>query len=190
MNKVLVAITVVLAVIPSAPRAQGIEDKAQICAACHGENGVPPEQAVPAPVIWGQNFGYLFLQLRDFKSGARKSEQMTPIAESLEVSELIKLAQYFARKSWPKLQQLDPADEIEAVALRATKSVACVACHLQGFVGDNDQPRLAGQTRAYLEKTMMDFRTSTRTNNPGMRELMLGITEKEIRALAAYLAGL
>ena len=55
-------------------RAESIEDKAQICAACHGEAGVPPEQDFPVPVIWGQHLGYLFFQLRDFKSGARKSD--------------------------------------------------------------------------------------------------------------------
>ena len=26
------------------------------------------------PVIWGQKLGYLFFQLRDFKSGARKND--------------------------------------------------------------------------------------------------------------------
>ena len=56
--------------------AQTIEEKAQICSACHGENGVPVKQDFPVPVIWGQNAGYLYFQLRDFKSGVRKNEQM------------------------------------------------------------------------------------------------------------------
>ena len=31
--------------------AQTIEEKAQVCAACHGENGVPPQQQFPVPAI-------------------------------------------------------------------------------------------------------------------------------------------
>jgi cytochrome c553 len=126
--------------------------------------------------------------LRDFKSGARKSVQMTPIVESLEAGELMQLAQFFSRKKWPDLRQLDPAQEIVA-AQRANAVIVCAACHQRDFTGDNNQPRLAGQTRTYLEKTMIDFRTSERANNPGMHDLMLGITEQEIAALAAYLAG-
>jgi cytochrome c553 len=190
MRAISALATLALAVAMLSPLAygEGIEEKAQICAVCHGENGVPPEQSA-APVIWGQNFGYLFFQLRDFKSGARKSDQMTPIVESLEAGELMQLAQFFSRKKWPDLRQLDPAEEVVAVAQRANATIVCAACHQRDFTGDSNQPRLAGQTRVYLEKTMIDFRTSARANNPGMRDLMLGITEKEIAALAAFLAG-
>ena len=52
--------------------ADSIEDKAQICAGCHGENGIPQEKTTP--IIWGQNEGYLYIELRDFKSGARKND--------------------------------------------------------------------------------------------------------------------
>src|SRR5262249_15688073 len=40
-------------------RAQTIEEKAQACSACHGENGVPQDKATP--VIAGQHQGYLYL---------------------------------------------------------------------------------------------------------------------------------
>ena len=72
-----------LALLQATAYSETIEEKAQVCAACHGENGVPPEQAFPVPVIWGQNLGYLFFQLRDFKSGARKNDVMSPLAEAL-----------------------------------------------------------------------------------------------------------
>ena len=62
--------------------------------------------------------------------------------------------------------------------------------HQEGFKGDSSQPRLAGQERAYMEKTMTDFRTGVRANNPGMTDLMKAITEQDIAALAAYIAGL
>ena len=73
-------IAISFALLPAAAHSETIEEKAQVCAACHGENGVPPEQAFPVPVIWGQNLGYLFFQLRDFKSGARKNDVAFSIA--------------------------------------------------------------------------------------------------------------
>ncbi|HKM87749.1 MAG TPA: c-type cytochrome [Xanthobacteraceae bacterium] len=176
--------------LPTAARAQSIEEKAQICAACHGENGVPVEQSFPVPVIWGQQLGYLFFELRDFKSGARKNDQMTPIAEGLEQADLMALAQYFSKKPWPSLRQPPAPADVAAQAQRANNSLVCTSCHQEGFKGEGTQPRLAGQVRAYLEKTMTDFRTGARGNNPGMSDLMKAISDQDITALAAYLAGM
>ena len=44
--------------------------------------------------------------------------------------------------------------------------------------------------RAYLEKTMTDFGTEARGNNPGMTGFMKGLTAPEIAAMAAWLAGM
>ena len=176
--------------LPSAARAESIEEKAQICAACHGENGVPVEQSFPVPVIWGQQLGYLFFELRDFKSGARKNDQMTPIAQGLEQADLMALAQYFSKKAWPDLQQPAAPAAAAADAQRVNASVVCTSCHQEGFKGDSTQPRLAGQVRAYLQKTMMDFRSGARANNPGMTGFMKGLTDQEIAAMAAWLAGM
>ncbi len=51
-------------------------------------------------------------------------------------------------------------------------------------------PRLAGQERDYLFKTMTDFRNHTRANNPSMSDLLNTATPEQIAAMAAYLAGL
>jgi cytochrome c553 len=184
------AIAIALALLPFSTHAQTIEEKVQVCAACHGENGVPVEQTFPVPVIWGQNLGYLFFQLRDYKSGSRKNELMSPIAEGIDRGDLMALAQYFAKKPWPKLQQPHPPADVAALAQRANASVVCTSCHQEGFLGAGTQPRLAGQVRAYLEKTMTDFRSGARGNNPGMTDLMKAITPADTAALAAWLAGM
>ncbi len=190
MKRFVAVIVIALAVLPCAALADSIEEKAQICTACHGEDGVPPQQVIPVPVIWGQNLGYLFFQLRDFKYGARKNDQMTPIAEGLEREDLMALAQYFSKKSWPNLQQPHAAAEQAVAAQRANASVVCTSCHQEGFKGEGTQPRLAGQERGYLQKTMTDFRSGARGNNPGMHDLMLAVSEPEIAALATWLAGM
>jgi cytochrome c553 len=177
-----------LGLLPAGAGAQSIDEKAQVCAGCHGESGVPQQKTWPA--IWGQQQGYLYLQLRDFKSGARKDDVMSPIAQSLERADMQALALYFSQKPWPNLQQPRPAREVSARAQQVNNSVVCTSCHQAGFLGDSTQPRLAGQSREYLRKSMLDFRTRTRGNNPGMTDFMLAISEQDIADLAALLAGL
>src|SRR5438067_10990665 len=92
-----------------AARADTLEEKAAVCAGCHGENGIPQEKTTP--VIWGQYQGYLYLNLRDYKRGDRKDDQMTPVVDLLEQADLMPLAAYFSKKKWPDLgQPRAPAD--------------------------------------------------------------------------------
>jgi cytochrome c553 len=165
-----------------------IEEKAKVCSACHGEAGIP--QLKTTPVIWGQNAGYLFLQLRDFKSGARKNDLMSPVAATLEKDDLLALGSYFSKLKWPNLQQPPAPQDTATKALQANASVGCTACHLDHFQGDGSTARLAGQQHDYLIKTMMDFRSGARGNNPGMSDLMKATSPEELAALAEYLAGL
>jgi cytochrome c553 len=184
------AIIAVLATtwLPAPARAQTIEEKAQLCAACHGENGIPQDKTTP--VIWGQYQGYLYLDLRDYKSGARKNDIMSPLAQTLERDDMMALALYFSQKRWPDLQQPSAPPDVAARAMRANASVGCTGCHQGQYQGEGTQPRLAGQSQEYLRQTMIDFRTRARGNNPGMTDLMLATSEDDIAALAQYMAGL
>lgn len=172
----------------SAFAADPIEAKAKVCTTCHGENGVP--QLKTTPVIWGQNAGYMFLQLRDFQSGARKNELMSPIAATLSRDDLLPLAEYFSKLKWPNLAQPEAPHDVAAKAQAAISSVGCIGCHLDHFQGDGTTARLAGQQHDYLLKTMTDFRSRTRANNPGMSDLMNATSPDAIAALAQYLAGM
>src|SRR6202162_3842781 len=80
--------------------ADDIEAKAQTCAACHGQNGVPIDPKT-IPIIWGQQQSYLVKQLHDYRSGDRDNPIMSPIAKGLALEDLRKIAAYFAAKSWP-----------------------------------------------------------------------------------------
>jgi cytochrome c553 len=168
--------------------ADSIEDKAALCAACHGEKGLPVDPSIP--IIWGQHEGYLYLELRDFQKGARKDDRMTPIAQSLSKEDALALAAYFAAKPWPKTGAPEASKADTAIAITAIKSVVCTSCHLEEFQGDSSIPRLAGQEADYLAKTMADFRNRTRANNPGMSDLMNTVTPEQIAAMAKFHAGL
>jgi cytochrome c553 len=187
-SQALRALAFLLAITPLAANAQSIADKAQACAACHGDSGVPADKTWP--VIWGQHQGYLYLQLRDFKSGARKSDIMGPVVQDLSKDDMMALALHFSQKPWPDLRQPRAASAVAARAAQTNTSVGCTGCHQDGYKGDGTQPRLAGQNAEYMAKTMLDFRTKARGNNPGMSDLMIATPEDDLKAMAGYLAGL
>ncbi len=168
--------------------AQSIDEKTQLCAGCHGQDGKPIDKTIP--VIWGQQLGYLYIQLRDFKRGDRKNDTMQPIASFMERQDMMDIAEYFSKKPWPDLGQPSAPKEISDRALSANHSVGCTGCHLDHFQGDGTVPRLAGQSREYLTKTIADFRSHARGNNPGMSDLMLATSLDDLAALSEYLSGL
>ena len=165
----------------------GIKEKAAVCASCHGEKGVPIDKVTP--IIWGQKEGYLYLQLRDFKGGARKNEIMNAIVADLSKEDMQGLAAYFSALPWPDLAQPSAPKEVADKAQAANVSVGCTGCHLAEYQGDSTVPRLAGQSNDYLDKTMKEFRDRTRANNPGMSDLMNAAVPEDLTALAQYLAG-
>jgi cytochrome c553 len=165
-----------------------LQNTIQLCASCHGDQGVPINKQTP--VIWGQNEGYLYFQLRDFKSGTRKSEVMGPIASELEKADMLALAAHFSKLKWPNLQQTEAPPAVANKALTASSSIGCPGCHLEHFQGDGTTARIAGQWQEYLNVTMTAFRDASRSNNPGMSALMKATSPDDIGALSQYLAGL
>ena len=138
-SAVLTLFLAVLFVGSAALAADPVPEKAKTCATCHGEQGVPINKTTP--VIWGQDAGYMFYQLRDFKSGARKNDLMSPIAVQLQQEELLPLAEYFSKQKWPNLQQPPAPDDFAANAQKAIASVGCISCHLNYFQGDGTTAR-------------------------------------------------
>ena len=155
-----------------------IEATAKVFASCHGEAGIPTQKNIP--VIWGQNAGYLIYQLRDFKSGSRKNDIMSPIAATIDPADASALATYFSKLKWPNLQQAPAPADVDTKAQSIAGSVGCKGCHLAHFQGDGTTARLAGQNHDYLVKTMNDFPFNKRGNNPGMSDLMKSISPDDI----------
>lgn len=164
-----------------------IEEKAQVCTACHGEAGLPTDPQVP--IIWGQHVGYMYIQLKDFKSGFRKSEIMNPIAAEMEKADMLALAEYFNKKQWPRSQYTSEAEDEHKGETIASAGL-CKECHLSGYVGDGTIPRLAGQTVTYLEKTLLAFKSRERGNNPDKSTLLGSYSDDDLKTMARYLAAL
>ena len=168
--------------LPSAHAADEIEAKAQLCAACHGQNGVPTDPKT-IPPIWGQQQSYIMKQLRDFRSGERKSDAMAPIAKGLAEHDLRKLAAYFAAKTWPARQSATPPALPKGIA-------QCQACHQPSFEGGAPAPRLAGLSYEYLVGEMREFASGERPNNLDMPKFMQALPESERDVIARYLSAL
>ena len=164
-----------------------IRETLETCATCHGEKGLPKEDNIP--ILAGQEFYYIYVQLKDIKKGMRKSEVMEPFVEELDKTTLMALAKYFSEQKWPRIQFKGNPDVVSKGEMAASAG-QCVACHLGSYTGNSRVPRLAGQQPQYLEKTMLDFKKKIRKNSPAKGSLMSSFTDKDIAALAEYLGNM
>jgi cytochrome c553 len=164
-----------------------VREAIQTCTACHGDGGAStlPEN----PILAGQQYYYIYLQLKDFKSGARHSDIMGPLVQPLQPEQMKLLAQFFSKQKWPAIGHAAESANVE-IARRAEESAGCIGCHLGDFRGNSAVPRLAGQHPEYLKRTMLDFKNKVRTNAPAMVALFATYSEQEIASLADHLASL
>jgi cytochrome c553 len=172
---------------PGAAHAQA-PAKAALCAACHGPNGNPSQPLFP--ILAGQTSRYLYLQLRDFQEGRREDPQMSPTVKDLTRDEMRELADYFAaQKPAPQTFRVDVA-KAKLGRAKADETL-CTMCHLGGFSGQNEIPRVAGQNYEYVVKQLHDFRAKRRTNDAGnMSSVSKTLSDADIDNLGHYLAGL
>jgi cytochrome c553 len=68
--------------------------KAEVCAVCHGIDGLA--KIAEAPNLAGQNEGYLIAQLTAFKAGERKNEMMSIVIQNLSPTDIEDLAAYYS----------------------------------------------------------------------------------------------
>jgi cytochrome c553 len=173
---------VVFAQAPAAPA------KAAVCVACHGPGGNSTQTTFP--ILAGQTARYLYLQLRDFQEGRRSDPAMTPMVKDLTRDELRELADYFAKqKPAPQTFKSDP-EKSRLGRLKAEETL-CTMCHLGGFAGQNEIPRVAGQHYDYVVKQLRDFKARRRTNDAGnMTSVSNTLNDTDIENLGHFLAGL
>lgn len=164
------------------------EKKAEVCAACHGPGGNSPSGQFPT--LAGQTFRYTYLQLRDFKEGRRSDPVMSPMAANLSRDDMIDLAEYFAQQK-PKPIPFKPDAARVGRGQKKAEEVLCTMCHLGGFKGQNEIPRVASQWPEYVIKQLKDFKARVRTNDAGnMTAVAQTVSEEDIVDLAHYIGSL
>jgi cytochrome c553 len=142
------------------------------------------------PSLAGQPAYYLVLQLILFHSNQRQSPRMTPVAAVLSDADMQALGAYFSKLSPPT-----PAGKAGGPAptegQRLAEANHCASCHMDGFAGQNQIPRLAGQREDYLLKAMREFRDGQRSGLDGtMTEVLHGLSDADLANFARYLSQL
>ena len=70
------------------------KEKAGLCAACHGPDGISVNPLWPS--LAGQQEAYLAAQIRAFRDGVREEITMQPFVENLSDQDVADLAAYYA----------------------------------------------------------------------------------------------
>ena len=173
----------------------------QMCAACHGTEG---NSVLPAnPNLAGQHTEYTLKQLASFKpQGNKPAERNNPVmagmVANLSADDMNNLAAYFAAQKPAARTARDPdlAKQGQAIyrgGIMQKGVAACASCHAPNGAGIPAQfPRIAGQHAEYTEAQLRAFRGGERANDPNrmMRAVAGKLTDREIKAVAEYIAGL
>lgn len=207
-------------IVPITGDAQAGAAKAQLCATCHGQQGIA---IVPNfPNLAGQRADYMYWELLSYEHGARPQSAMTPLVELLSDDDMRNLAAYYAALVPPAPAADADADADAAPAdqelLRRGEQLylhgdaaqgipPCQGCHgadarghpraLQvdsaGYTPYAVYPALRGQQSVFLQLTLEEFRAGERSGSTADR-IMNGIgrqlDDRSISALSAWLASL
>jgi len=163
------------------------QEKLQLCAACHGDDGNSTNPQIPS--IAGQPKLFIETQLVLFREELRKSEQMLPVVKGMKDAELVKLAEHFSRLPARSMEGGVADQGLMKTGREKAKALRCGICHLSDFRGQNQIPRLAGQRETYLAAEMRAYRDGKRSGGDTiMAAALYGVSDADIRALAHFLS--
>lgn len=165
-----------------------------VCAACHGADG---NSSIAAnPKLSQQHPEYLVKQLQEFKSGKRNNAVMKGFASALSDEDMKNISYWVASKAakpgFAKDKELVALGErIYRGGIADRQIAACAGCHSPNGAGIPAQyPRLSGQHADYTVAQLNTFRDGSRANSAQMTQVAAKLNDKEIRAVADYIAGL
>jgi len=177
---------------PDAAKGQQL---AATCGACHTSDG---SRGLPAnPILQGQHPEYLVKQLTEFKSGLRKNAVMTGMVAAIASEDDMKhiAAFYSSKQAKPGFAKSKDTvalgEQIYRGGIASKQVPACAGCHSPNGAGMPAQyPRLAGQHADYAETQLLAFRAGSRANSAQMTGVASRMNDREIKAVADYMAGL
>jgi cytochrome c553 len=174
--------------------AKGEAIATQVCVACHSVDG---SRGLPAnPILQGQHPEYLAKQLHDFKAGARNNAIMKGFASTLSDQDMKNVAAFYASKTAKpgfatNKDSLLLGERIYRGGIADRRIAACAGCHSPNGAGIPVQyPRVNGQHAEYAEAQLNAFRSGQRANSLQMAGVAAKLNDREIKALADYMAGL
>ena len=174
--------------------AKGEASFGAVCAACHGADG---NSGTPAnPKLAQQHPEYLVKQLQEFKAGKRANAVMSGLAATLSDDDMRNIAFWVGSKAakpgFAKDKELVALGEkIYRGGIADRQVPACAGCHSPNGAGLPIQyPRIGGQHAEYAASQLTAFRDGVRKNSLQMNQIAAKLNDREIKALADYVAGL
>ena len=168
--------------------------KSATCMACHGMDGNSANPEWPA--LAGQHASYITKQIKHFKAGERQNPLMAPMAMMLTDQDVEDLAAYFSSQKRVATGETEPSkvklgQKIYRAGIASKGVPACSGCHSPTGMGIPAQyPRVAGQHAEYTEAQLKAFRDGVRKNSAQMTGVAAKLNDREIKAVADYMAGL
>jgi len=177
-----------------APDAAKGQQLAATCLACHTADGTRGLAA--NPILQAQHPEYIAKQLGEFKSGKRQNAIMAGMAAALSEEDMRHLAAFYGSKkvvtgAARNKDTVRLGEQIYRGGIASKQVPACAGCHSPNGAGIPAQyPRLGGQHGEYTEAQLNAFRSGARANNAQMMTIAGKMNDREIAAVADYIAGL
>ena len=174
--------------------AKGQASYTAVCAACHGADGNSGSPEYPK--LAQQHPEYLVKQLSEFKSGKRANPVMMGMSQALSEDDMKNIAAWLshnnAKPGFAKDKELAALGEkIYRGGVADRQIPACAGCHSPNGAGNPAQyPRLSGQHADYVATQLTAYRDGKRNNNLQMSQVAAKLNDREVKALADYVAGL
>jgi len=165
-----------------------------VCASCHGSDGNSGTTANPK--LSQQHPSYIVKQLQEFKLGKRANAIMSGMVAALSDADMKNIAAYLSSKNakpgFAKEKDLVALGErIYRGGVSDRQIAACAGCHSPNGAGIPSQyPRLSGQHADYTITQLTSFRDGVRKNSLQMNQVASKLNDREIKAVADYIAGL
>ena len=179
---------------PSKPDLAKGEASFAMCVACHAADG----NSVIAvnPKLAQQHPQYLIKQLLEFKSGKRANPIMAGMVAALSEDDMKNMAHWLSSKKAVPGAARDKdlvalGERIFRGGIADRQVAACAGCHSPNGAGIPAQyPRLSGQHADYSAAQLVAFRDGVRGNSAQMSQIAAKLNDREIKAVADYIAGL
>jgi len=179
---------------PAKPDLAKGEASFAVCGACHGPDG---NSVLPVnPKLAQQHPQYLVKQLQEFKAGKRANPIMMGMSAGLSDDDMKNIAFWVASKAATpgeakEKDLLAMGERIYRGGIADRQVPACAGCHSPNGAGIPAQyPRLSGQHAEYTVAQLTAFREGIRQNSQQMSGVAGKMNDREIKAVADYIAGL
>lgn len=171
-----------------------VQAKLQYCEVCHGVSAQGFVGYYPIPRLAGQQIAYIQNQLEGFSKQKRTNSIMFSVGHVLSPEMIKALATSFHDLN-PKPLGNAPKELVAAGKKIYDDGVPdasvppCASCHGTDAKGNGEFPGLAGQLYAYVTLQLTNWsKERGETTSDIMAPIARGLTESQIKAVAAYVS--